>query len=380
MPAAEIIAIGTELLLGEIQDTNTRYLARLMRDHGIDLYRTSIVGDNPDRIAQAIHESLARCQIIITTGGLGPTVDDPTRQAIAQAVGVELEFKPELWQQIQERFKRYNRPPTENNKRQAYIPHGAIPVENPVGTAPAFIFETPTQAIISLPGVPPEMEYLTQNTVLPYLRKRFQLQGIIKACVLHSAGVGESQVDEWVGDLETLANPTVGLLARPGQVDIRVTAKADSLEAANLKIAEIIAEIEKRLGENIFGKDDETLESVIARKLTQDGWRLRILEIGTKGLVLQRLNQSGLNATGIDSTIETPDIPALENHLNGVLTLAGEALLGISLIPSLSIQTLHILLRTPRQSYETTRTYGGAPGNSPSWAVNTSLDFLRRNI
>jgi len=380
MPAAEIIAIGTELLLGEIQDTNTRYLARLMRDHGIDLYRTSIVGDNADRIAQAIHESLARCQIIITTGGLGPTVDDPTRQAIAQAVGVELEFKPELWQQIQERFKRYNRPPTENNKRQAYIPHGAIPVENPVGTAPAFIFETPTQAIISLPGVPPEMEYLTQNTVLPYLRRRFQLHGIIKACVLHSAGVGESQVDEWVGDLETLSNPTVGLLARPGQVDIRVTAKADSLEAANIKIGEIISEIEKRLGENIFGKDDETLESVIARKLNLDGWRLRILEIGTKGQVLHRLNQSGLNVVGIDSTIEALDMTALEKYLNEVSSMADEALLGISLIPGQSTQTLYISLHTPRQNFETTRTYGGAPGNSPSWAINTSLDFLRRNI
>jgi nicotinamide-nucleotide amidase len=165
MPTAEIIAIGTELLLGEIQDTNTRYLARLLRDHGVDLYRTTIVGDNVERIAQAIRESLARCQIVITTGGLGPTVDDPTRQAAALAVGVDLEFRPELWDQIQDRFKRYNRPATENNRRQAFIPKGAIAVENPVGTAPAFIVETPTQAIVSLPGVTPEMEYLIKKAV-----------------------------------------------------------------------------------------------------------------------------------------------------------------------------------------------------------------------
>src|SRR5512135_2170348 len=139
MPAAEIIAIGTELLLGEIQDTNTRYLARLLRDYGVDLYRTTIVGDNVDRIAHAIRESLSRCQIIITTGGLGPTVDDPTRQAVAMAAGTELEFQPQLWDQIQDRFERFGRNPTENNRRQAYIPRGAIAMENPVGTAPAFI-------------------------------------------------------------------------------------------------------------------------------------------------------------------------------------------------------------------------------------------------
>jgi nicotinamide-nucleotide amidase len=128
MPSAEIIAIGTELLLGEIQDTNTHYLARILRDAGIDIFRATIVGDNAERIAQVIQEALNRTDIIITTGGLGPTVDDPTRQAVALAVGVETEFRPELWEQILARFKRFNRPSTENNKRQAYIPKGAIPL------------------------------------------------------------------------------------------------------------------------------------------------------------------------------------------------------------------------------------------------------------
>jgi molybdenum cofactor synthesis domain-containing protein len=141
MPSAEIITIGTELLLGEIVDTNSHYLARSLRDLGIDLYLTTTVGDNPGRIAQAIQHSLERAEIVITTGGLGPTVDDPTRQAVAQAAGVELEFRQELWEQVQARFRRFSRTPTENNRRQAYVPIGALAVENPVGTAPAFIVE-----------------------------------------------------------------------------------------------------------------------------------------------------------------------------------------------------------------------------------------------
>jgi len=129
MPSAEIITIGTEILLGEILDTNSRFLARTLRDVGIDLYRQTTVGDNEQRIAQAILSAMEESDIIITTGGLGPTVDDPTREAVALAMGVETEFRPELWEQIQDRFRRFGHKPTENNMRQAYVPHGAI-VEN----------------------------------------------------------------------------------------------------------------------------------------------------------------------------------------------------------------------------------------------------------
>ncbi|HIE25064.1 MAG TPA: competence/damage-inducible protein A, partial [Anaerolineales bacterium] len=141
MPSAEIITIGTEILLGEIVDTNTRYLARSLRDLGIDLYRTVTIGDNAERIAETIRESMQRTEIIITTGGLGPTIDDPTRDAIALAVGVKTEFRSELWAQIKKRVSLYGRTPTENQKRQAYVPQGAIALENPVGTAPCFIIE-----------------------------------------------------------------------------------------------------------------------------------------------------------------------------------------------------------------------------------------------
>ena len=195
MPSAEIITIGTELLLGEIVDTNATFLARSLRDVGIDLFKITTVGDNVKRIAQAIQLSLEKCDIVITTGGLGPTVDDPTREAVALAVGVKSEFHPELWEQIQTRFTRLGRMPTENNRRQAYIPEGAIAIENPVGTAPIFILEYHSHVIISLPGVPSEMEYLLQHNIIPYLQQHYSLQAVIKTRVLHTVGVGESQID-----------------------------------------------------------------------------------------------------------------------------------------------------------------------------------------
>ena len=138
---AEIIAIGTELLLGEISDTNSAHLARALRDMGLDLWWISVVGDNEARIAEAVIRASQRSNVVITTGGLGPTVDDPTRAAIARAFGVPEEFRPELWEQIEARFKRYGRTPTENNRKQAYVPAGAVAFENPVGTAPCFAVE-----------------------------------------------------------------------------------------------------------------------------------------------------------------------------------------------------------------------------------------------
>src|SRR5512140_1708828 len=207
MPSAEIITIGTEILLGEIVDTNTRYIARTLRSLGVDLYRTITIGDNEERIASAIRESMQRADIVITTGGLGPTIDDPTREAVAKAVGVETEFREDLWQQVVATIARYGRAPSENQKRQAYVPKGALGIANPVGTAPCFIVETKRNAVISMPGVPNEMEHILHESMIPYLQKRFQLNEIIKIRILHCAGLGEGMIDEKIADLETLSNP-----------------------------------------------------------------------------------------------------------------------------------------------------------------------------
>lgn len=372
MPSAEIIAIGTELLLGEIQDTNTRHLARALRDAGIDLYRTMVVGDNANRIARAIQEALSRAQIVITTGGLGPTVDDPTRQAVALAAGVEQVYAPELWEQITARFQRYGRTATENNRRQAYIPAGAIPIENPVGTAPAFFMEIGSGVVISLPGVPREMEYLYENAVLPFLRQRFRLRGVIKARVLHTAGLGESHVDSLIGDMEEASNPTVGLLAHAGQVDIRITAKADTPEEADRLIAQAEAELRARLGIDIYGVDEQTLDEVTLAALAERGIVPCVVESGLQGELSRRLN---LACTQVHAQIDAHQLQAQ------VQTYPPHTMLVAAALESLvDRQALTIFVRLPSGEFQTSRTYGGPPALAPTWAVNNTLDFLRRQL
>ncbi len=380
MPSAEILTIGTELLLGEIVDTNSRYIARRLRDAGIDLYRTTTVGDNAGRIAQAVREALQRADIVITTGGLGPTVDDPTRKAIADAVGVPLEFRPELWKAIQERFAQYGRAPTENNRRQAFIPQGAQAIHNPVGTAPAFIVETADGVVISLPGVPREMEHLFTHEVLPYLQQRFNLHGVILARVLHTAGMPESALDEQIGDLERLSNPTVGLLAHPGQVDIRITAKAESEEAAQEMIAEVEAELRRRLGTRIYGADEETLESVLSEQFAARGLTFTVLEAGLGGLLLQRV---GHVAGFLGGKMEAAPLPAdaLAERTRACCD-AREAdwAVGVSLFPAEGANRCYVALVRPEGDEVREFHFGGPPQMAPNWATNMVLNLLRRRL
>jgi nicotinamide-nucleotide amidase len=387
MPSAEIITIGTEILLGEILDSNARYLARQLRDAGIDLYRKTTVGDNAGRIAQAIQQALERCEIIITTGGLGPTVDDPTREAIALALNIPTEFRPELWEQIQSRFKRYGRQPTENNKRQAYIPKGAQPVENPVGTAPAFIVERGAQSIISLPGVPSEMEYLLENAILPYLRQHYQLSGIIKARLLHTAGVGESLIDERIGDLETLSNPTVGLAAHSGQVDVRITAKAGSEAKADEMIQAIEQDLRRRLGDWIYGVDEETLEEVALRLLQGRNWTLSVIEFNRAVGLVSRLSSPQVARLGLLAQVfkggevaiplaSLADMPAQVAACRDSRRV--EVCLGVTIIPGGEKQDVALAWITPNEAQQAVRPYGGPPEYAPRWAIHHALDILRK--
>jgi len=378
---AEIIAIGTELLLGEIVDTNTAVIARALRSIGIDLYRTAIVGDNPERIALAVREALARSVAVITTGGLGPTVDDASRQGIALAVGVPTEFRPELWEQIQERFARYGRTPTDNNRQQAMIPAGALAVENPVGTAPAFIVETPSSAVISLPGVPGEMSYLLETAVLPYLRRRLGLSAIIKSRLVRTAGTGESWLDERIADLERLSNPTVGLSAHPGQVDVRITAKASSEAEADRMLAEIEAALRQRLGAAVFGVDTKALESVVAGLLSARGWRLALVEHGTGGALARLMAaQGGVFAGGhlLSERVNAAALPALVDHARQEF---GAAIgLGVVAWRDGDRELMAFHLATPQANEDAERSYGGPPDNAARWAVSMALDFLRRRL
>lgn len=291
---AEVIAIGSELLLGQIVDTNSSYIARTLAQNGIDLVRTSAVGDDFGRMEAIIREAIARSSIVITTGGLGPTEDDLTREVIAQATERRLILNPSLLEQIEAHFKRRGFRMTENNRKQANIPEGAIPVENPMGTAPAFIVEGSTYVAVSLPGVPSEMKYLMENRVIPYLRKRFNLKReVIHYRVLRTCGLGESGVGLQIEDLmRDSKNPTVGTLAAPGDVRIRITAKADNPEEASALIQQMESEIRNRLGKLIYGVDDETLHGNIARELNRLNLTLAVIETFTGGAILQKLTST----------------------------------------------------------------------------------------
>ncbi len=382
IPVAEILAIGTEILLGEIQDTNTQTIARALRGIGLDLHRTGTVGDNAERISQTVSEVLDRAQVVITTGGLGPTVDDATREGIASAVGAELEFRPELWEQIQERFAQFGLEPPDNNRRQAYLPAGATAIENPVGTAPAFIVESDDRAVISLPGVPAELEHLLQTEVIPYLRRRFELSGVIKSRVLRTAGVGESWLDERIGDLERLTNPTVGLAAHPGRVDIRITAKAGSEIEADEMLWGIEATLRQRLKERIYGADDETLEDVVLQALEGAGWRMALVEVGTDGALAAAL--AARSSSGLSGNLILPEDTSEDTALDAVSELQSKHESEIAYLVMMKRHEqraeIHFSLRTPEDSKDWDRSYGGAPTNAPRWVVSLALDHLRRRL
>src|SRR5215216_689373 len=225
---AEIIAIGSELLLGETIDTNSAYLARQLAGIGIGLFRKTVVGDNEERIAAVIGEALGRADLLICTGGLGPTVDDMTREAIARALGRPLVFHQHLLDQIEARFRAFGRTMSESNRRQAYVPEGARIIENPRGTAPSFIVEDARGTVVVLPGVPAEMRYLTEQSVLPYLRDERGQTGVILVRTLHAAGLGESVIGELIADLMAQDNPTVGISAKRAQYELRIGAKGTS--------------------------------------------------------------------------------------------------------------------------------------------------------
>ena len=315
-------------------------------------------------------------------------MDDPTRQAIADATGATLEFHPELWEQIMARIGRYGRNPTENQKRQAYIPKGALVIENPVGTAPAFILETPSplaspqvgegHVVITLPGVPREMETLLADAVVPYLQKRFNLQDVIKVRTLHVSGIGEGALDDQVGDLEALTNPTVGLTAHSGIVDIRIAAKAGSAAEAGEMIAEVEKDVRHRLGKDVFGADSDSLEGITLAALAERGWSLACVESGLDGALLRRFGQAGqaLYHGGKQQELQAGFVAQAAQAIQ--LEFNTSAALAVALFPSAEQQDISITVITPLGQADRQLTYGGHPKNATRWAVNTAMDWLRR--
>jgi nicotinamide-nucleotide amidase len=312
--ATEIVTTGTEILLGEIVDTNAAWIAQQLRESGINLYYKTTVGDNEARVRTVLELGLSRSDVILVTGGLGPTKDDITRQAIAAATDRELVLHEGALATLKERFARFGSQMTENNLQQVYIPRDAILVENPVGTAPGFIVEGEHGTVIAMPGVPREMKVLMDQTILPYLRERNGNVGVIRRRILRIIGMGESTIDHELSDLMQLSNPTVGLAAHLGQVDVRLTARATTLHDVEQLLDELEADVRSRIGRHVYSTTpDEPFVNVVADLLNQQGATVALLESNTDGDVARRLRDAGA-ATQLRAaqTLADADAPAVD--------------------------------------------------------------------
>lgn len=308
---AELVMVGTELLLGETVDTNATYLAQQLAELGIDLYNKSTVGDNWFRLMRVLSSSLSQADLVITSGGLGPTMDDITREAAAAVFNRPLELDPDIEKNLRQFFARRNVPMTENNLKQAYIPKGAKIIENRWGTAPAFMLEGDGKTLICLPGVPRELKGMFANTVRPLLAQKCGQNQVLFSRTLHFAGIGESALEDRVADILTeQTNPTIAPYASFGEVKLRITAKANDQQTAEKLIKPVEQQIRKRTEQWLFGTDSETLEGVIADKLIASKQTVTTAESCTGGLVAHRLT----------------NIPGSSNYfLRGFITYSNEA-------------------------------------------------------
>ncbi|NLC14894.1 MAG: competence/damage-inducible protein A [Firmicutes bacterium] len=291
---SEILSIGTELLLGEIVDTNARYISSRLRDIGVNVYRRVTVGDNPDRLLTAFKESLGRSDIVIATGGLGPTDDDVTAKCLASALGRGLYFDESAWDSIRQSYLRRGRLLDETSssaRKQASIIEGGFFIPNPVGTAPGQGVEVDGKLALLLPGPPSEMQPMFESHVIPLITKNFSGLTPIYCVNLNVAGLCESMVGELLADLLESSNPTVAPYADSGQVRVRIAARGADKGEALAKISDVEKEVRRRLSPYVYGKNEETIEMAIGRLLVRKGLTLAVAESVTGGLICHRITE-----------------------------------------------------------------------------------------
>jgi len=288
---AEILSVGTELLLGEIVDTNAQYISSRFRELGIDIYRRSTVGDNPARLIAAFKEAMGRADIVLATGGLGPTDDDVTAQCLAAACGRKLVFSEEAWRSIKEWLEKRGRQATERNKKEAYIIEGGMFLPNTEGTAPGQAITIAGKLAAILPGPPREMMPMFEEKLVPLIRKTFPDLVPLGTVNLKLVGIPEARVNELVKDLMGSANPSLAPYVGTGEVRLRIAARGCTEQETKEMLTDMEKKVRQRLGQYIYGKDDETLEGVVGRLLRRRGLKLAVAESITGGLICQRLTQ-----------------------------------------------------------------------------------------
>ena len=407
---AEIISVGTELLLGQIVDTNAAYLSQVLSSIGIDIYYRSTVGDNAARLADTLKTALSRSDVVITIGGLGPTEDDLTKETIADALGDVMVMDPESEAKIRGFFERRGLPIAESNLKQALRPNRGEVVPNDVGTAPGALFEKDGKIVIALPGPPGEFIPMVDRYVTPILSERaasISGRSVIKSRVLRVCGIGESAAEQKVKDLLASGNPSLAPYAKGGEVHFRVTAKASDEDEAEHLIAGLESRVRERLGDLIYGTDEETLESVVVRMLIERKLTLGLAESCTGGLVANRITNvpgssdaflGGIVAYSNDAKMKFLGVPEETLRAHGAVSpetaeamakgaarnIGADIALGITGIAGPGggsaekpVGLVYIALRTPSGVQVTKNMYGGSREDMKMRASQTALNTLR---
>lgn len=300
---AEIITVGTEILLGDIVNTNSQFLAKELASIGVEVYYQETVGDNETRLLNLLEEAFKRSDIVITTGGLGPTNDDITKEIAAKYFNQELVFYSDIWENIKSYFEKLGLKPTENNKKQAYFPKDCIILDNPNGTAPGVILKKENKMIILLPGPPKEMIPMFNNSVKSYLQSLTGYKLVSKT--LRFIGIGESELEEKLIDIiNSQSNPTIAPYAKENEVTLRITAKSKDDEKANDLIKSIEDKIKDRVGKYIYGYDDTTLEETVAKLLVNNNMTIAVSESCTGGMLSSKLiDYPGISQSFIEGCV-----------------------------------------------------------------------------
>ncbi len=300
---AEILCVGTELLLGDIVNTNAQYLARRLSELGIFVYHQSVIGDNPERLKEAYKLAFSRSDLVITTGGLGPTKDDLTKEVAFEYFGKESVVHKESLKIIEGYFNKLGKPMSESNKKQAYFPKDAIILPNNNGTAPGCIIDEEGKILITLPGPPKEMKPMFEEAAVPYLLK-YQ-DGILVSKVLRVIGVGESEAADMLSDIiDSQTNPTVAPYAKDGEVTFRITAKSHSEEEGYELIKPIEEKVRKILGDRVYGEGETSLEEVLAEMLVKNNLTIATAESCTGGMIAAKLiNYSGISSSFLEGAV-----------------------------------------------------------------------------
>jgi nicotinamide-nucleotide amidase len=344
---AEILSVGTELLLGDTIDTNASTISRALAEMGVSLTRRVTVGDNRERLLDALRSAASRADLILTTGGLGPTPDDLTKECIAEAFGDRLIEDPQAAETLREFFARRGIPFAQSNRKQALLFESGFGLPNPNGTAPGAVMEKERLIVICLPGPPREMIPMLENSVVPYLRRKLgQDAQVLRSRFLRLVGIGESSASELAGELQESENPTVAPVLRGMEPSFRITARASDAATAESMVAEMEARVRVRIGDYVYGTDDETLESVVIDELRRRQRTAGTAESCTGGLIGHRLT----NIAG-SSDVFLGGIVSYSNDVK-------ESLLGVraetlSLLGAVSVETAAEMAAGVRRSLGT---------------------------